>query len=395
MNVWRRLYPRTYPKTPKSLSILLLALALLPTAGLAGEPGPEAAPQFTQQVPPTLQEVPLYDERIPESLPMVDLTDPEGLNAFLAEVQRLQEDADALLGEAEAIVPPASPLSPPSPSSLPAAEQREIEAAQAYEATGEAPILALPNSRSFPFGHATPEIVCVPQRVCDIELEAGERYIDHRAGDHLNWQIVPGPDLPDHLPDHITLRPREFGLHTNLILYTTQRTYHLKLRSPEELDDADKEGGTYQFDQSIHFYYPDDWVARKVEARRQAAAETAAPPSSLEQPLALAPGQLNAAYTVKEPHSRQRRLPWQPVTVFDDGERTYLALPKEARHWDLPVLLGRLPNGETFPLNPTLRDDWLVVPTIFQEAELRLGTGRKSRWLRIKNDRLSDSKGAR
>jgi type IV secretion system protein TrbG len=324
MNVRRRLYPRTYPKTPKSLSILLLALAFLPAAGLA------------QEVPPTLQEVPLYDERIPESLPMVDLTDPEGLNAFLAEVQRLQEDADALLGEAEAIVPPASPPSPPSPSSLPAAEQREIEAAQAYEATGEAPILALPNSRSFPFGHATPEIVCVPQRVCDIELEAGERYIDHRAGDHLNWQIVPGPELPDHLPDHITLRPREFGLHTNLILYTTQRTYHLKLRSPEALEasdgDADKEAGTYQFDQSIRFYYPDDWVARKVEARRQAEAETAAPPSSLTQPLALAPGQLNAAYTVKEPHSRQRRLPWRPVTVFDDGERTFLALPKEARH---------------------------------------------------------------
>jgi type IV secretion system protein VirB9 len=301
-----------------------------------------------------------------------------------------------MLGEAEAIVPPASP--PSSPGS-PAAEQREIEAAQAYEKTGEAPILALPNSRSFPFGHTTPEIVCVPQRVCDIELEAGERYIDHRAGDHLNWQIVPGPDLPDHLPDHITLRPREFGLHTNLILYTTQRTYHLKLRSPDAIvpsDKAeDKEAGTYHFDQSIRFYYPDDWVARKVEARRQAEAEHTAPPSSLEQPLALAPGQLNAAYTVKEPHSRQRRLPWRPVTVFDDGERTFLALPKEARHWDLPVLLGRLPNGETFPLNPTLRDDWLVVPTIFQEAELRLGTGRKSRWLRIKNDRLIATKGGR
>ena len=71
------------------------------------------------------------------------------------------------------------------------------------------------------------------------------------------------------------------------------------------------------------------------------------------------------------------------------------AQPANARHWDLPVLLGRLPSGETFPLNPTLRDDWLVIPTIFQEAELRLGTGRKSRWLRIKNDRLAGSKGAR
>jgi hypothetical protein len=82
MNVWRRLYP---------YALMLLTGLALPTLVFAGAPGQEAI----REVPPTLQEVPLYDERIPESLPMVDLTDPEGLNAFLAEVQRLQEDADA------------------------------------------------------------------------------------------------------------------------------------------------------------------------------------------------------------------------------------------------------------------------------------------------------------
>jgi type IV secretion system protein TrbG len=317
--------------------------------------------------------------------PAIQATDPtmdtEPVpESLLDHMEQLRHRADALIQEAEA-------LDGPPPPSL---ENREAGAARAYEATGEAPILALPTARSFPFGHATPEVTCVPQRVCDIELEPGERYIDHRSGDNLNWEIVPGPELPEPLPDHIALRPRGFGLHTNLVLYTTRRTYHLRLRSPEEKT-AEEEAGnpTYEFDQAVRFYYPDDWVARKRADRQQSiAAAHRAVPSPTNQPLALEPTGLNADYTVKAPTWRKRRLPWQPVTIFDDGERTFVALPQEARHWDLPALLGLLPDGETYPLNPTVRDGWMIVPTLFTEAELRLGTGDKRRWLRLRNDRL-------
>jgi type IV secretion system protein VirB9 len=367
---------RTYPSHPVALtlaSLLLCAPALWSQTPL--DDGMDPAPgtdllAYTEEFQRLLGEEPALGAAAPEAEPPAP--------SLFETVMQLRGRADALVAEAEAIQGPA----PPSPA------QREASAAQHYETTGEAPIVATPVSRSFPFGHATPEVTCVPQRVCDIELEPGERYIDHRSGDNLNWEIVPGPQLPDHLPDHVALRPRDFGLHTNLVLYTTHRTYHLRLRSPEEMA-SEQEGGTYAFDQSVRFYYPDDWVARKRAERQEALATGSRPvPSPTAEPLALSPTHLNAAYTVQTPRWKKRRLPWRPVTVFDDGERTFLALPPEARNWDLPALLGILPGGESYPLNPTLRDDWIIVPTLFTEAELRLGTGDQRRFLRLRNDRL-------
>jgi hypothetical protein len=119
-------------------------------------------------------------------------------------------------------------------------------------------------------------------------------------------------------------------------------------------------------------------------------------PILLPQPIGLVLQDLNTAYSFKEPKADRSRLAWRPITVFDDGERTYLALPPEASRGELPVLLGRLASGETYyPLNPTLHEDWWVVPTVFAEAELRLGPTGNSRWLRVQSDRLAAPKGGR
>jgi hypothetical protein len=58
-------------------------------------------------------------------------------------------------------------------------------------------------------------------------------------------------------------------------------------------------------------------------------------------------------------------------------------LPEQALRGELPVVLGVLADGTEVPLNARLDGEWWVVPTLFERAELVLGSGKARRWLRI------------
>lgn len=315
-------------------------------------------------------------------------------------VSELEEMLAAYEAEAESL-----PAAPPAPSPaggsfVPTPEAAARAAGLAtYADTGEPPILGLPTHRAVPYGHETPVLRCLPLRACDLELEAGETVHGWALGDTERWlteELTEGAGAA--AKPHLLLKPIDFDLATNLVVITDRRTYHLELESPpaDEVADADGNPRVTGYDLHLAWWYPDDFVARTVQRRAVEATRAARADQerrqavALDRPLAVDPEDLSFGYRLRAPWRRSRRLGWKPITVFDDGQRVYLRLPPEAAEGELPVLLGLLDDGEHQPLNVQLRGDWLIVPTLFDRAELVLGTGTRRRSLRIVSTRGED-----
>lgn len=341
-----------------------LGAGLLLTAALAGPAS--AAPAAGEPGPPQAER-------------------PAGLDRFLAEL-----GVPGSLDDAAAVPPLAAPYLPDDvAAALAGASTTDLpadltSAVDDYRENGEPAILGTPTGRVWPFGHGVPTLTCLPLRACDVALERGEALLGWAIGDSERWraeELVEG--TPPAQRPHLLLKPTDTGLATNLVLVTDRRTYHLELVSPELAD----EGEPTPYDHRVSWWYPDDWVRRVADAesrRATAAAQaTARHAAAVELDRPLDPARLSFAYRIERPAWPKRRLPWQPRTVFDDGERVYLRLPPEARRHELPVLLGRLADGTTYPLATRLQGDWLVVPTLFERAELVLGTGDRRRSLTL------------
>ena len=335
----------------KLLSALALALFLFTSAATVSAAEAPGAPGA--------DELPGSAERPPE------------LDRLLAEI----------MGGAAAGPPPAAP--PPAP---PLPQFDPAVAAAEYVETGEPPILATPAGRVYPWGHGIPTVTCMPLRACDLAFEVGESVTGWALGDSERWQtqaLVEGLDAKAR--HHLLLKPVDYDLASNLIVVTDRRTYHVQLRSPAEeaARDADP---PVDFDAQVAWWYPDAWV-RRVAAERVAAADVAAATAArhaaaveIDRPLPL-PERLSFDYELERPWRRSRRLSWTPVTVFDDGRKVYIRLPARARRGELPVLLGVLEDGSTYPLDARLEGDWLIVPTLFERATFVLGAGERRRTL--------------
>jgi type IV secretion system protein VirB9 len=310
--------------------------------------------------------------------------------AALAAAGEAEPAGDAVPDSAPDGAPSPTRAADPSRQSALFAPDALAEALAAYEATGEAPILALPIEQSYPFGHDVPVLRCLPLRACDVELEAGEQVVGWALGDTERWlaeQLVEGAGPTARA--HLLLKPVDFDLATNLVIVTDRRTYHLEVESPPETEVRDRQPGDPPpgYDGRVSWWYPDDYVRRVTdrraveETRRER--EAAERRGAVELQASFSPADLSFAYDVVEPWRRSRRLGWRPLTVFDDGKRVYVRLPERALRGELPVLLGVLADGDQVPLNAHLEGEWWVVPALFERAELVLGTGKARRWLRL------------
>ena len=94
---------------------------------------------------------------------------------------------------------------------------------------------------------------------------------------------------------------------------------------------------------------------------------------TVAQISAVSVERLNFNYSVKG----DRKLPWLPHTVFDDGKHVYLQLPLAARSSDLPALLVEVEGGGMGISNYRVRNSSYIVDGLFQRAELVVGVGRK------------------
>lgn len=208
------------------------------------------------------------------------------------------------------------------------------------------------------------QVYAAPGRVTDIVLQEGEALSGTgpvAAGDTVRWIIgdtESGAGATRRV--HILVKPTSASLHTNLVINTNRRTYHLELKATP---------ATYMA--SVAWRYPaDDAAAVAIE-------QYALPTVALEQ--------LNFAYRVTGD-----RAAWRPVRVYDDGRQTFIEFAEAVGQSELPPLFVAGPDGKATDLvNYRVAGKRLVVDRIFTRAELRLGDKRGQKRVRI--ERLGGS----
>ncbi len=206
------------------------------------------------------------------------------------------------------------------------------------------------------------QVYCSPERVTDIALEVGEELTSVSAGDTVRWVIgdtSSGGKAGQRV--HILVKPIRAALHTNLLINTDRRTYHLELTSTATTWMA-----------AVSWQYPLDQFANLKAAQRAADKMTpVADGVNLEQ--------LNFDYEVTGPHA-----PWRPIRAFDDGEKVYIQFPASIAQTEMPPLFIVGPNAQSELVNYRVRSPYYIVDRLFEAAELRLG-GRKEVRVRIEH----------
>ena len=223
----------------------------------------------------------------------------------------------------------------------------------------------------YSFGAGLPTVVCAPLRVCMVELQAGEKIVgEPQIGDSVRWNISPALyGTGDQATSVIVLKPQTPGLDTNLLVTTDRRAYYLRLISKTE-----------DYVARIAFAYADDDTNRKWQ---QQVAEQKAVTKQEKHIVDLAPAvitaeKLNFDYTVKGGNEHIR-----PLRVFDDGAKTYIRMPTEIKHREVPVLVVIGADGKGEMTNYRVREQTYIVDRLFDRANLVLGAGKKAQKVEI------------
>ncbi len=250
---------------------------------------------------------------------------------------------------------------------LPGDEDDITAATCAFRATGVARVVRQGSFLTFPYGHSQPTVTCARLRACVIELGPGEIVLSRIAGDLTRWEITPAPAGPDGRTTLVVVKPKDCDLTTNLVLATDRRIYDLTLDSPP-CRPAPGRGATNPQDpyaRHVRFYYPDQTVSQWSRP---------APPR-IDADVA----ELNFNYDVR----RDKRFPWRPAQLFDDGAHVYIKLPEAARHNEAPALFLVTEDGSRTLLNYSVIGDTYVTDRLFDRAVLVAGVDGKERKVMI------------
>jgi type IV secretion system protein VirB9 len=238
---------------------------------------------------------------------------------------------------------------------------------RAASASGVKPVAGTDGTVQFVFGDTQPSIVCAPLQVCDIELQSGEVISNFHVGDMVRWRIEPARSgSGEGEIEHIIIKPLDVGLRTSMIITTNRRTYYIGLVSHRT-----------DYMPRVSFQYPDDtahkWKGfqKENESRLFDKTETEAPGSLLLKNLSF-------EYTIDGDAS------FRPDRVFNDGNKTFLEMPKNLHQGEAPTLLvirgedGILPWGkkaEEVIVNYRVQGNRYVVDSIPDQLILIAGAG--------------------
>ncbi len=175
----------------------------------------------------------------------------------------------------------------------------------------------------------------------DLEFEPGEAFIGLGAGDLESLTFAAQQN-------HLFIKPRAGGAHTNITVLTTHRTYHFEYSTVERLPDPALGDVTYV----LRFVYPEQHPDRVAAA--------------VEHEL------------TSSPKSRRRNLDYlyrgsaqlKPVSAWDDGVQTRLRFDA---HDDLPAIFLRNDDGSESLLNFSVDADELIVHRVARQMTVRRG----------------------
>ncbi|SFX98284.1 type IV secretion system protein VirB9 [Paracoccus pantotrophus] len=203
------------------------------------------------------------------------------------------------------------------------------------------------------------QVYAAPGQITDIALEHGEVLSGEgsiAAGDTARWIIgdtESGSGASRRV--HVFVKPTREDISTNLVISTDRRVYMIELRAREAL-----------YMPSVSWTYP-----AQPGGKRQPA---------VAAPLIPAPAARNYRYGLQVEGASP---PWRPVSVFDDGRRTYVVFPRGIAQGEMPPLFVLGPDGEAQIVNSRTHGNVLIVDRIFAAAELRLGSGKRQQVVRI------------
>jgi type IV secretion system protein VirB9 len=194
-------------------------------------------------------------------------------------------------------------------------------------------------------------LYAAPEMVSDIALQPGEELSAISAGDIVRWVIgntTSGNGATKQV--HVIVKPTAPGLHTDMVIATDRRTYHLKMDSTAATSMA-----------AVSWTYPQDQLFALQAQNRQA--EAAVP---IAHGLDLDHLHFRYAITGDNP-------PWRPVRAFDDGNKVYIEFPARLDQGESPPLFVVGPKGDSELVNYRVSGNHYIVDQLFAAAELRLG----------------------
>ncbi|MFK4808639.1 P-type conjugative transfer protein TrbG [Devosia sp. ZW T5_3] len=212
----------------------------------------------------------------------------------------------------------------------------------------------------FLYGEVQPTVICSPLQVCDIELQAGEVVRDVLVGDTVRWKVEPATSgSAAGQSVHLIVKPSESGLDTSMVVTTSRRTYHIKLKSHPS-----------SYMARVGFEYQEDVALRldEINARMQAntIAGAGVPAENLDFGFRL------------EGSAR-----WKPTRIYTDGAKTYIQFPNALSGGDAPVLFV-ISGGQNRIVNYRLNDTMMVVDYLIDHAVLVSGVGRQQQKITIR-----------
>ncbi|MCW0021373.1 P-type conjugative transfer protein TrbG [Rhizobium sp. BT-226] len=211
---------------------------------------------------------------------------------------------------------------------------------------------------NFLFGETQPSVVCSPLQVCDIELQGGEIVRDVLVGDTVRWKVEPATSgATGGQAIHLIVKPSEPGLVTSMVVTTSRRTYHIRLKSHPS-----------QYMARIGFDYPEDVSTKLADVNARMEVGAAA---------GTAPDRLNFSYTVSGTAS------WKPKRVYSDGMKTYIQFPGSVSSQDAPVLFV-VSGGQNRIVNYRMKNNMMIVDYAVEKAILVSGVGWRQQKITIR-----------
>lgn len=257
--------------------------------------------------------------------------------------------------------------------------QREEQAIAEYQRTGIAQPIAQGDVLRLPYNHAQAVLTCAVLKTCTVKLKSDEDILFAKPADSERWQVYEtvGPEGAPVL----LITPRDCQLVTDLVASTDRRMYYFRLESPACAEGEEDQAPDLPYTRIVEFYYPDEALVETERARELRAQRDDADAASVI-PVAARDGDLTSLdfnYEIR----RDRRFPWVPEQVFDDGEHTHILLPDEARLYDRAVLFELLPSGEMRIINYVEKGDFYKMDRVLQRGVLVIGTARAEEPLRL------------
>lgn len=191
-----------------------------------------------------------------------------------------------------------------------------------------------------------------------IELSANEKVQDYSTGFSSGWELNRRENV-------FYIKPNNVDVDTNMMVRTDKREYIFELKVVATdwttLEQAKRAGVQYK----VAFAYPNDPAFEEVAQ---------AQPEVEGQTTGLVAGRL---YNFEYSYASRSKAPWLvPVSVYDDGNFTYVEMPdlKQFPTGNFPAIYGRQKRrGDEFVLNTTVEKNTIIIHGTYPFLVIRHG----------------------